>query len=68
MLSPRMQKILVERFNGSPVNPTVDMSPELINAGAPDPKNLAGFLPIPAAEILKTRKQYIQEAVRTMGR
>ena len=67
LLSPRVQQILVEQFNGSPVNPAVPPRADLIAAGSPDPANLAGFKPIEAEAILKNRKRYIQEAVRTLG-
>jgi putative spermidine/putrescine transport system substrate-binding protein len=67
LLSPRVQQILVEQFNGSPVNPTVPPRADLIAAGSPDPANLASFKPIEADAILKNRKRYIQDAVRALG-
>ncbi len=68
LLSPRLQRALVDQFNGSPVNPTVPPNAELIAAGSPDPANLKGFLTIDADGILKNRKRHIQEAVRALGK
>jgi putative spermidine/putrescine transport system substrate-binding protein len=68
LLSPRVQRMLVEQFNGSPVNPTVPPRADLIEAGSPNPTNLTGFKAIEADAILTNRKRYIQEAVRALGR
>ncbi len=67
MLSPRVQKVLMEQFNVSPANSTLPVPPELIAAGSPDPKNMSNYIPIDAAAILPKRRQYIQEAIRTMS-
>lgn len=67
MLSPRIQKILVEQMNGSAVNKTIPVTPEEIADGALDPSTLTSFAKIDTEEILKNRRRYIQEAVRALG-
>jgi putative spermidine/putrescine transport system substrate-binding protein len=69
ILSVRVQQQLVEQFNVSPVNPGAPISPDLIAAGAPDPKHLAegGYVGVDAPAILPKRKQNIQDAVRAMA-
>ncbi len=67
MLSVRVQKQLVEKFFVSPVNPAVPLPADLIAAGAPDPHNLVGVVPVDAPAILPHRKEYIQAAIRAMA-
>jgi ABC-type Fe3+ transport system substrate-binding protein len=67
LLSPRVQTILVEEFNGSPVNPAVPPRADLLAAGSPDPAKLSEFKPIDADAILKNRRRYIQDAVRAFA-
>ena len=68
MLSERVQKVLVEALNASPVNPAVKVSPQLSAAGAPDPSNMNKYMPIPTDAILVNRAKYLQEAPRIMSR
>lgn len=68
LLSERVQTVLVEALNASPVNPAVKVSAELAAAGAPDPANMKKYIPIPTDAILKNRARYLQEAPRIMER
>jgi putative spermidine/putrescine transport system substrate-binding protein len=68
MLSERVQKVLVEAFSASPVNPAVKVSAELAAAGAPDPSHMKKYIGIPTEAILKNRNRYLQEATRIMSR
>lgn len=68
LLSERVQKVLVEALNASPVNPAVKVSPQLAAAGAPDPSNMKKYIPIPTDAILVNRAKYLQEAPRIMSR
>jgi len=67
MISPRAQEVLVKDFSVSPVNTKVTVPPDIIAAGAPDPAQLEHYITIDAAAITPHRRQYIQEAVRTMA-
>jgi ABC-type thiamine transport system substrate-binding protein len=67
LLSPAAQGALMAQFAAAPVNRNVALDPKLLEAGAPDPKNLAGYVSIKADEIIEHRDEYIQKAVRVMG-
>jgi putative spermidine/putrescine transport system substrate-binding protein len=67
MLSVRAQKVLVEQFNVSPVNPAVPVSAALIAQGAPDPAHMDRYITIDAAAIMPNRRRYIQDAIRAMA-
>ena len=67
MLSPRVQRVLVDQFSVSPVNTAVPVSAELIAQGAPDPAHMERYVAIDAATILPNRRRYIQDAIRTMA-
>jgi putative spermidine/putrescine transport system substrate-binding protein len=67
LLSPRMQKILSQQMNGASVNKTIPVSAEEIENGALDPSTLGTYARIQTEEILKHRRQYIQDAVRALG-
>lgn len=67
LLSERVQTILVERFKASPVNTSVEVAPELIAAGAPDPNNLEGFILIDGATLLPKRAEWTEQFVRALA-
>jgi putative spermidine/putrescine transport system substrate-binding protein len=67
MISPRVQEVLVSQFSVSPVNTSVKVPPEIIAAGAPDPAHMDRYIAIDATAILPHRRQYIQDAIRTMA-
>jgi putative spermidine/putrescine transport system substrate-binding protein len=68
LLSERVQEVLVGALNASPVNVNVKVPENLIAAGAPDPKNVKKYIPIPVDEIMPTRNKYLQEAAKIMSR
>lgn len=67
LLSERVQTILVEEFKASPVNVNVDVPAELVEAGAPNPADLSGFILIDGAKLLPNRAQWTQDFVRAMA-
>ena len=67
LLSPRLQKVLVEQMNGAAVNKTISVTPEQVAAGALDPTKLAGYVRIDTDAILKNRRRHIEDAVRILG-
>ena len=68
LLSERVQKVLVEALNASPVNKNVKVSAELAAAGAPDPANMKKYIPIPTDAILVNRAKYLVDAAKVMSR
>jgi putative spermidine/putrescine transport system substrate-binding protein len=67
MLSVRVQQVLVQQFNVSPVNPAVTVPAALIAEGAPDPAHMDRYIPIDAAAIMPNRRRYIEAAIRAMA-
>jgi len=67
LLSERVQKVLVDALNASPVNRAVKVSAELAAAGSPDPANMKKYVPIPTDAILVNRAKFIQDAARVMA-
>lgn len=67
LLSERVQTALVEKFKASPVNTAVPVPPELIAAGAPDPKDVSSFILIDGATLLPNRDKWTQQFVRAMA-
>ncbi len=67
MLSPAVQRVLVDQFYVSPVDPSVTVPPALIEAGAPDPNHVDRYIAIDAGVILPNRQRFIRDAIRTMA-
>jgi len=67
ILSVKVQQILVEQFNVSPVNPAVSVPAALIAQGAPDPAHMDRYITINAAAIMPNRRKYIEAAIRAMA-
>lgn len=67
LLSERVQEILVQEFKASPVNTEVEVPAELIDAGAPNPRDVSSFILIDGAVLLPNRAEWTQQFVRAMA-
>ncbi len=67
MLSERVQRVLVQEFSVSPVNPAVTVPPELIAKGAPDPAHMDRYITINAEQIAPNRRRYIEDSIRVLA-
>jgi putative spermidine/putrescine transport system substrate-binding protein len=67
LLSDRVQQMFVSQFKAGPVVTTVSVPPELVAAGAPDPKDLSKFIVIDGSAMLPDRAKYQDQFKREMA-
>lgn len=67
LMSPRVQRVLVEQFNANPVHPAIPPRTDPVPAGETAMPTPTRFVAIETDAILKNRKRYIQDAVRILG-
>jgi putative spermidine/putrescine transport system substrate-binding protein len=68
LLSDRVQQAFVSQFKAGPVVTTVSVPPELVAAGAPDPKNLGNYIVVDGAAVLPDRAKNQDAFKRAMAK